>query len=208
MDPISNPKTMPVKPLKLLTFICLTAPLFLFCACSSVKVTTDYDHGAAFGKYHSYALEPSTNVSALSPTADAALRTSLRENLAMRGIREIGADEKPELAVVPHVKLQEKYSLEQYTHSGYGPGVWPYYGGYYGVWSGAPYTYSSINNYTEGTLILDFVDLSNRKLVFRGIGTAVVSANTENNAKKIEQAVRKIVAKMPTAQPGSVAGNL
>jgi hypothetical protein len=106
--------------------------------------------------------------------------------------------EKPDLAVVPHAQLQQKYSVQQYTSWGYGPGMWPYYGGYYGVWAGAPYTYSTINSYTEGTLILDFVDLSKQKLVFRGIGTGTVSANTESNADKIREAVKKIVEKIPT----------
>jgi hypothetical protein len=127
------------------------------------------------------------------------LRSSLQESLAARGIREVTPAEKPELAVVPHARLQQKYSVQQYTQWGYGPGVWPYYGGYYGVWAGAPYTYSTINSYTEGTLILDFVDTSKQRLVFRGIGTATVSGNTESNADKIREAVSKIVAKLPPA---------
>ena len=65
------------------------------------------------------------------------------------------------------------------------------------MWAGAPYTYSTINSYTEGSLILDFVDTSKQKLVFRGIGTATVSGNPESNAEKITEAVKKMVAKLP-----------
>jgi hypothetical protein len=155
----------------------------LLSGCSTVSVTTDYDHSAPFGNYRTYALEPPTNVPPLSPSADTALRNSLRD---------------PDLAVVPHMQLQQKHSVQQYTQWGYGPGVWPYYGGYYGVWAGAPYTYSTIHSYTEGTLILDFVDTAKRKLVFRGIGRATVGS-PESNAKKIEEAVKKIVAKLPPA---------
>jgi hypothetical protein len=144
-------------------------------------------------------VEPPANVPPLPPTADAALRSSLRENLAARSIREVTMGEKPDLAVVPHAQLQQKYSVQQYTQWGYGPGVWPYYGGYYGVWAGAPYTYSTINSYTEGTLILDFVDTSKQKLVFRGTGTGTVSSNPESNADKIREAVKKIVEKLPSA---------
>jgi hypothetical protein len=174
------------------------APLLLICGCSTVSVTTDYDHSAPFGTYRTYAVEPPKNVPPLSPTADSALRSALRENLAARGVREVTMTEKPDLAVVPHAQLQQKYSVQQYTQWGYSPGVWPYYGGYYGVWAGAPYTYTTINNYTEGTLILDFVDTSKQKLVFRGIGTATVSSNTESNAEKISEAVKKIVEKIPS----------
>src|ERR1051326_4086285 len=182
--------------------------LIILSGCSTVKVTADYDHSAPFGINRTYAVEPPANVPPLSPTADSALRESLRENLAARAIREIGPAENPELAVVPHVKLQQKYSVQQYTSWGYGPGTWPYYGGYYGVWAGAPYTYNTISSYTEGTLILDFVDAASKKLVFRGIATSTVSANTESNANKIRDAVQKIVAKMPRARTPPVAGNL
>jgi hypothetical protein len=136
------------------------------------------------------------------------LRNSLRENLAARGIREVAANEKPHLAVVPHINLQQRYSVQQYTSWGYGPGVWPYWGGYYGVWRGAPVTYNTISSYTEGTLILDFVDTSTQKLVFRGIGRATVSGNTERNANNIREAVEKIVARFPASQPAPIAGNM
>jgi hypothetical protein len=121
----------------------------------------------------------------------------LREELAGRGIREVAPNEQPDLAVVPHISLQQRYSVQQYTQWGYGPGVWPYWGGFYGVWVGAPVTYSSINSYTEGTLILDFVDTWKQRLVFRGTGRATVSSNNERNAAKIREAVTKIVARFP-----------
>jgi hypothetical protein len=186
----------------------LIGPIMVFCGCSTVSVTTDYDHTANFGKYRTYAVEPPANAPSLSPTANAALRSTLNESLGRKGIREIGPREGPDLAVVPHVRTQQKYSVEQYTSWGYGPGVWPYYGGYYGVWYGAPYTYNTISSYTEGTLVLDFVDTSNQKLVFRGIGKGTVSNKPEENAEKIRESVEKIVAKLPaTAQSQPIAGN-
>jgi hypothetical protein len=190
------------------TLACAASALVILSGCSSVKVTTDYDHAAGFGKYQTYALEPPAKVPPLSPTADSALRNALREEMAKRGIREITPNEKPQLAVVPHVKLQKKYSVEQYTQWGYSPGVWPYYGGYYGAWAGAPYTYNTINSYTEGTLILDFLDTSSQKLVFRGTAVATVSDKPESNARKIEDAVKKIVARLPHPSPAPIAGNL
>ena len=79
-----------------------------------------------------------------------------------------------------------------------GAALWrPAYGyGYYGMWAGAPRTYVDVNQYTEGTLILDFVDRHTKKLVFRGIGKAVVGG-PESNARNIEEAVAKIVAEYP-----------
>jgi hypothetical protein len=197
-----------MKKLKMAILAGLTAPSMILCGCSTVSVTTDYDHTANFAKYRTYAVEPPPNVPALSPSADTALRTTLRENLAARGIIEVPQSSGPDLAVVPHVRTQQKYTVQQTTSWGYGPGVWPYYGGFYGPWYGAPVTYNTISSYTEGTLILDFVDTSNQRLVFRGIGRGTVSDNPNRNAERMTEAVEKIVARFPTApQSQPIAGN-
>jgi hypothetical protein len=165
-------------------------------ACSTVTVTTDYDHSAAFGKYKTYALAPAAKGQTLSPASEAALRDALRSKLAARGIAEATSG-KPDLAIVRHVFLTDKVSVQQYTNWGYGyGGGWPYGYGYYGMWAGAPVTYLDVNQYTEGTLILDAVDVHAKKLVFRGIGTAVVGG-PESNADKIREAVKQMVAALP-----------
>ena len=99
--------------------------------------------------------------------------------------------------MVRHVFLQDKVSVQQYTDWGYGyHGAWPYGYGHYGMWASAPLTYVDVNQYTEGTLILDVVDTHTKKLVFRGIGQAVVD-RSESNADKIRDAVKKMVAALP-----------
>jgi hypothetical protein len=184
----------------------LTAPVMILCGCSTVSVTTDHDPTVNFAKFRTYALEPPPKAPTLSPGADAALRTTLRENLAERGIIEVPPGSRPDLAVVPHVRTERRYNIQQFTSWGYGPGVWPYSGGFYGPWAGAPVTYNTISSYTEGTLILDFVDTSNQRLVFRGTGRGTVSNRRERNADKIQEAVEKIVARFPATGAGPVAG--
>jgi len=167
-------------------------------ACSTVTVTTDYDHSASFAKYKTYSLAPPAHGQTLSPISEAALRGALRTQMAARGISEAPAG-KADLAVVRHVFLQEKVSVQQYTDWGYGyHGGWPYRYGYYGMWAGAPRTYVDVNQYTEGTMVLDFVDTRTKKLVFRGTGRAIVGG-PESNARKIEEGVEKMVARFPVA---------
>jgi hypothetical protein len=165
-------------------------------ACTSVTVTTDYDHSASFAKYKTYALAPAAKRQTLSPTAEAALSGTLRTELTGRGISEASGG-KADLAVVPQVFANQKTSVQQYTDWGYGyRGTWPYGYGRYGVWNGAPRTYVDVNQYLEGTLILDFVDTHTNKLVFRGTGKAVVG-DAESNAAKISEAVKQMVAALP-----------
>ena len=179
--------------------------LILACAlasCSTVSVTIDYDHSVSFSKYRTYSLAPATKGQGLAPVSEAALRDSLRQALATKGISETSV-RKADLIVVRHVFLQQKVSVQQYTDWGYGyGGGWPYAYGYYGMWAGAPRTYLDVYHYTQGTLVLDFVDNRTKKLVYRGTGTAVV-AGQGSNARRIEEAVAKIVAGIPSAASGS-----
>ena len=170
----------------------------IFSACETVNVTTDYDHAANFAKYKTYALTPPSAGRTMSPISEAALRDALRTGLASRGLTE-APGKRADLDIVRHVFVQEKISVQQWTDWGYGyHGAWPYGFGSYGMWVGAPMTYTDVNQYKEGTLILDFVDAHTKKLVFRGVGTAVVGG-PESNAAKIQEAVGKIVAAYPGA---------
>ena len=168
----------------------VAASLFLG-ACSTVSVTTDYDHTAQFAQYKTYALVPSTDKTRLSPSSQFALEESLRAGLAAHGISEVSKD--PDLHVVSHVSTQVQTMF--YPVAGI-----PYYYGSYGMWAGGPY-YGNVSQYTEGTLILDFVDAKTQKLVFRGTGMDTIS-DPETNAKNVREAVSKMLANFP--KPASI----
>ena len=55
---------------------------------------------------------------------------------------------------------------------------------------------AEVQQYTEGTLIIDFVDSKKHKLVFRGLDQAAVGS-TERNAAAVQEAVNKIAAAYP-----------
>src|SRR6266513_4423419 len=168
------------------------------CASESVTVTTDHDPAAHFAAYKTYTLAPPARGETLSPVGEAALQESVRTELAKRGITE-APGKNADLDVVRQVFVHEKVSVQQYTDWGYGyHGSWPYSYGRYGMWYGAPVHYTDVNTYGEGTLILDFVDAHTKKLVFRGVGKAVVGG-PDSNPGKIREAVAKIVADYPGA---------
>ena len=156
----------------------LAVGVFVLPACSTVSVTTDFDRSASFAQDHSYILDPSLAKIGLSPSSETALREETTENA--------------DLHIVRHISAQEKLMVHQSS-----AGV-PYRYGRYGMWTGAPYYYTDVSQYTEGTLILDFVDAKTQKLVFRGVGTGTVS-DPETNADRIKQAVEKIVQGYPSA---------
>ncbi len=172
----------------------------ILAACSTVTVTTDYDTSVSFANYKTYRLAPAPRGQTLSAIAEVELRASLRRELGLRGIAERSTG-RADLAVVRHVFVDEKVSVNQYTDWGYGfAGGWPYGHGHYGMWTGAPRTFTNVDRYMVGTLVLDFVDTRTQRLVFRGVGKAVLTG-PESNARKIEEAVTKIIAGFPAGTP-------
>lgn len=188
---------MKMKTRNAVSFIAALSIAWVLSGCETVSVTTDHDPAAHFSKYKTYALAPPSRGQTMSPVSEAALRDSLRAELAKRGLTE-APGRKADLDIVRHVFIQQKISVSQYTDWGYGHlGGWPYGYGYYGMWTGAPITYTDVNQYNEGTMILDFVDARTKKLVFRGTGKAVVGG-PEANAAKIREGVAKMVAAYPS----------
>jgi hypothetical protein len=179
-----------------ITLLLSAAFAALFTSCSPVTITTDYDRTVSFQKYKTYALSPAPKGQALSPSSEAALRDTLRAEMTKKGLVEKNSG-KPDLAIARHAFTQDKLSVHEYTDWGYGVGdYWPYGYGRYATWPGAPRTYVDVSQYTQGTLILDFVDTKSNKLVFRGTGTALVGT-PDANANKIREAVIGIVAGLP-----------
>ncbi len=178
-----------------------TQLLIILCAaaitgCSTVSVTTDYDKTADFGQYRTYAFASSDKGPSLSPSIEAALRETLRTEMARKGFAEATTG-TPDIAVVKHAFTEDKTAVHEFTDGGYSPGIfWPYGYGRYSTWVAAPQTHLQISQYSSGTLILDFVDTKTNQLVFRGTGNAVLKG-PETNARKIAEAVTRIVADFP-----------
>lgn len=178
------------------TFLTGLCVLCVLSSCETVSVATNHDPAAPFARYKTYAIAPAAKGQTMSPVAEAALRDSLRTELGKHGLTE-APGQKADLDIVRHVFIQQKISVQQYTDWGYGyHGGWPYGYGYYGMWPGAPMTYTDVTQYHEGTMVIDFVDARTKKLVFRGVGKAVVGGS-EGNAEKIREGVAKMVAEYP-----------
>ena len=177
---------------KSLRYFILPAAVCGLAACSTaprITVNTDYDHAASFGKYRTFAIDSSAI--GLSATGTAALQQALRSSLAARGLREVsgrGAD----LYIVPSVFTRERLNAM--------PG-----GGYtltptrFGSWGASSVQLNaSVRQFTEGSLVIDFVDSKTHTVVFRGVGQAAVGS-TERNANAITEAVNQIIARYPSS---------
>jgi len=165
----------------------------LLASCSTVSVKTDADPKTNFAKYRSYALSqtPVSGSRTLSPSSFATLRSSLDSGLSAKGLRK--SSKKPSLVIVYHVAARNRTEIFMIPN-------WAFYGGfgygYYGYWTGFIPSMPMVSQFTEGTLILDFVDTATKRLVWRGTATGIVGSQKENQ-ENIAESVRKMLEDFP-----------
>lgn len=128
------------------------------------------------------------------------LRQDLVQGLQAKGYTLDAAN--PDFVVAYYAGTKEKMDTTywnpdpywRYGYRGYRYGwAWPYYG-----WA-APYPAMSVQEYTEGTVIVDVVNPSTKELLWRGQGMARVSDNPTAYTNELEKSVTAILKKFPNA---------
>ncbi len=154
-------------------------------ACATVSTQARLMPGTNLAQYRTFAWAPRARQ--IETPADQAIRGSIQQDLAEKGI--VPNPGQPDFLVSYHTKTRER--MEVY------PG---YYGaGYYAAWG-----YPDINTYTEGTLIVDFIDPRTQQIFWRGTATGVVEHPDNPDPEKIADAVDKLMDEYP-AQVAGVA---
>ncbi|MBE0571713.1 MAG: DUF4136 domain-containing protein [Ignavibacteriaceae bacterium] len=167
--------------------------LLALIGCSAVSVSTDYDPATDFNTYKTYKWGTANDPN------DALLKNQLVLNRVYKAIDNsltakgfTKTDNNPDFVVYPHAGTKERTNIESW---GYGYGGWWGAGPYMG-WPGGNI---DVNQYTEGSLFIDIVDMTDNKLIWRGVGTGVVDApsSPEEGSQKMNDAVAKILQDFP-----------
>ena len=181
--------------------------LALACA-SPIKTAFDADPSVNMTSYKTYAwisadslIGPTEGViegNYISPLDDQRIRRQVDSQLQTKGYRPTDRAQA-DLIVTYGVGSKEKIRVtDSPGRSSY------YYGGYgYGSW----YQGSSVNvqQYTEGTLTIEFFDRKTKDAVWVGWGSKRLSKSNERD-EVIQEAVQKILAPLP-AQPAASGTN-
>jgi hypothetical protein len=192
--------------------ISLAASLLLSCS-SSTHIYDDYVKGTDFKSYKSYAW---------LPVADTARNNSLLDNEIMKKNLHLAVNSemgklgfqvdtmKPDLLVLAHTMFQKvkdtvttpMYSSYPYYSPGYYPGVWYpyYYPGYYNYTYINGYNISTVN-FTEGTIVIDFIDRKTKSLVWRGWAVDNIY-NPKQFQNNLPRKVHGILKKYPSPPAG------
>jgi len=159
-------------------------------ACSSISTTSDYNPGTDFSSYRTFSIyngviKDSKLESA--PLVKKRVLEAINNEMQKKGLTPSDSA-SASLIVFAHGGTAEKMNVTDY---GYGYGGW---------WGPNPYGRNiDVSYYTQGSLVIDFVDNSKDELVWRGIGTAALQDNgtPEERQAFIDEAVAKILDQYP-----------
>lgn len=169
----------------------LVALLLLgFTACSSISTTSDYNPGIDFSSYSTFTIyngviKDSKLESA--PLAKKRVLEAINNEMQKKGFTPADSADAS-IIIFAQVGTTEKMNVTDY---GYGYGGW---------WGPNPYGRNiDVSYYTQGSLVIDFVDNEKDELVWRGIGTAALQdqGTPEERQAFIDEAVAKILSQYP-----------
>ena len=187
---------------KTVPLLMLLALLWQGCTTTPVSVSTDYDRSANFTRYTTYKWyqdEPAAGrdtTRTYNTFLDKRMRTAVEANLARKGMRLVTSN--PDLMVAYDMKVVTKQQVRpDYTFA-------PGFGYGYGYWYGYRYNYGysrfgrpmMIDEYQDGTVIIDFVDARDNELIWRGWGQMTVGSANASEAE-INKIVGEILEKYP-----------
>ncbi|MCG6947405.1 MAG: DUF4136 domain-containing protein [Acidobacteria bacterium] len=150
------------------------------------KVTIDFAHDYDFGsvKTFQYVDTTDSNIQGNQMMADR-VATMIIKELREGGLVEV--QENPDIFVTYHYTTEKRSS---YTTTNYGYGG--YHGGWYGWGGSMGSSTTQQQTYTDGTLIIDAYDATDKKMVWRGTGTVTVKAKPEKQIKQVENILDKL----------------
>jgi hypothetical protein len=161
-----------------------TALLFAAGACSGITANSKIAPGTNLAQYRTYGWH--NQQTGTESIGEQQVRSALQTQLAQKGLT-LATTAPPDFLVAYHAKKEQK--VQVYPGGG---GYWGY--GYWGYgWGGYP----DIETYTQGTLMVDFIDARTNKVFWRGTASGVLDHPDNPDIQKIDTAVAKLVQQYP-----------
>jgi len=160
----------------------LLLALLIMSACSSIKVTTDYEKQTDFSKYKTFAFyKKGIDKAPISDIDKRRIISAISVEMEAKGLTK---SETPDVLISIFTKAREK--VDVYQNNWY-----PYYYRHHQM--------RQITKYTEGTLFIDIIEKEGKKLIWQGIGSGFLtkSQKPEKREANIQKFVTEILAKYP-----------
>jgi hypothetical protein len=173
----------------------LLAACFITACSSTPNTVSNADPSVDFTRYKTYAFvaDLATDKQAYQSLETTHLKRSVKREMEQRGF---SPSDTPDVAINFSVETAEKTRTRSVPSSSYGVGYDPYYDVYYDGWATTHST--RIDQYTEGKLNIDLIDVSSRKLVWQGSTKGRITKKDEKDwAGTLDTAVTEIFAAFP-----------
>jgi hypothetical protein len=189
--------------MKTIKAIIAAAALATITACSSVNINTDYTQDYNFSNLKTYNWHPSQSGDKASldflggDIFDQRAREYVEESLTLKGLKKVNSS--PDFLVNYGVLTEDRTDINSYnTYSGYAPN-WRYGGYSSGYGMGASSTQTTVSHYKQGTLMIDIIDPTSDKLVWRGTADGRLSKNMkpEERRESLQKVINKILENFP-----------
>ena len=168
--------------------------------CTTIDVKTDFDPAADFTQFHTFAFGGLTDITKTGLLDNSLVRkrieSALLRELTKKGLREVKAEERPDLLVHYWLGTVDKQQISGTASPtvGYYGGRGGYGGGY--GW-GAGYGTVTTYEYKEGTLVVDLVEPAKKELQWRATMVAILEDTTEENIELGNKAIAKAFENYP-----------
>ena len=168
----------------------------LMAACASKPtIRSNQDPAADFSKFQTYGYfdEVTGRAATYDSFATRYIKNAIDHEMQLRGFKK---SNEPQLLINTHVQTKDKVQVNE-TPTGGG-----YYGYRYGMYGWGAGVSTTVDNYTEGTLNVDAVDVASKKLVWEGIAVGRIHEKARDDPQPaINEVVRQIFERFPTQPP-------
>jgi len=169
---------------------------FALAACSSISVTADYDPETDFRSLGTFSWVPEDPDAEVDPRAGNSLvsdrvTAAIERTLQARGYQQVdlSADFLVGFSISVRTGVESAPSSSARFHYGY-----------YGRYGGIGYsTGTELREFDEGELVVDFVDPTSNKLIWRGTAKTRLTSDQspEKSKATIDEAVTRLLDQFP-----------
>lgn len=165
----------------------------LIAACSSTKITYDYDKQADFSKYNSFNFDQETIELPINQLNRDRLLAAIENEMVKKGFTK---SNDPDAIIHVDAKVEKQVQARaNTTGTGMGYGRW----GGYGYGGGFSTTTINYDEYHDGTLFISLVDRSEKKIIWQGVATKTLNetASADKREKNINSVMEQVFRNYP-----------
>jgi len=184
------------------SFQLVTIPIILLglAACASgPRIDTLQAPNADYSRYATFSyVDPlGTDRAGYASIISQQLVFSTRREMELRNFEYVANPEAADLLLNFNAQLNEQIRTIDVVEPAFGPTFWDYRYGMYSTWPNYRHS-TSIDQFTEGTVVIDLIDAEAERMVWEGSATGRVTDRSRRDAaEELDKAVKAIFDRFP-----------